>query len=107
MKPSAVRSSGDDPTLTYWAPICCRNRSCSSEGLGEDCAQSLMPGATLCTIAEAFWIHAAVPRAPNAQRANSLRSSSLLVIEFFSVPDRVAVAGRSSEYIQYQIAGQH
>src|SRR6266568_8802247 len=82
MKPSAVRRSGVAPTLTYWAPICCRNRSCSSDGLGEDCAQSLMPGATLCTAAEAFWANAADPRVPNAQRANSLRSISLFVIEF-------------------------
>src|SRR5262249_33523853 len=44
MKPSAVRRSGDDATLTYSAPICLRKRSWSSVGLAEDCAHSLIPG---------------------------------------------------------------
>src|SRR5271157_4897227 len=77
-KPSVVRRSGVDPTLTYAAPICLRNSSCSSVGLAEDCAHSLIPGA-MCRPAANFC--PAEPRntaAPNVAARdilpNSLRS---------------------------------
>src|ERR1019366_8301145 len=78
MKPSAVCKSGVDPTLTYSAPICFRKSNSSSVGLGEVCAQSLMPGAFLCTFAEAGEAadrNAVVLKAPpTASFTNSLRS---------------------------------
>src|ERR1035441_10931770 len=102
MKPSAVRKSGVDPTLTYSAPICFRKSSSTSVGLGEVCAHSLMPGAFLCTLAEAGEAadrNAVVPKAPpTASLTNSLRSGlkvKLLDTSYFDSEFSIAHLPRS------------
>src|SRR5437016_8653919 len=71
MKPSAVRRSGVDATLTNSTPSCLRLSRSSAVGLAGVCPQILMPGALRCTVAELLFESRAA--APKASLPNSLR----------------------------------
>src|SRR5262245_11992091 len=101
-KPSAVRSSGVEATLTYSTPSCLMNSKSSSVGVADDCTQSLMPGAIFGTSAVAQEKSVGPPIAPaNAILLKVLRAGLndvlivfLLDLKVFICSLRIMALGR-------------